>query len=186
MYPLHVEVLGRRAHDLRANAQNGRLARRAHPQVPPLLQKVHAVFLERDGVRVGLRHALHHLHVFHVQLVAARRALVGTHLSRSQSRSIPGSGVSASQTPPATRFSRAPRPGSIPSRRERWETPASRSRAGCRAIPGESRIAPHAGRSRQWWQRVRRAGRFRRGGSGFFRHCSSFTLKLHRRMQGTF
>ena len=87
--PVHVKVLGRRAHDLRANAQNGRLPRAAHPQVPPLLQKIHAVFLERDGVRVGLRHALHHLHVFHVQLVARPARACRPAPSRSQSRSTP-------------------------------------------------------------------------------------------------
>ncbi len=77
-----VKVFSRRAHDLRANPQNRRLPWATHPQMPPLLQKVDAMILQRDRVRVGLRHALHHLHVFHVQLVPARRALVRTHLSR--------------------------------------------------------------------------------------------------------
>ena len=46
-----------------------------------LHQEIDAVLLERDRVRIGLGHALNHLHVFHVQLEAARGALVGADLA---------------------------------------------------------------------------------------------------------
>ena len=88
--PLRVEVLRRRAHDLGANAQDGRLPRAADPEVAPLLQKVHAVFFQRDRIRIRLGHALHHLHIFDIELIAARRALVGPHFARDDHATIPG------------------------------------------------------------------------------------------------
>ncbi len=76
-----VEVLLRRAHDLGANAQNGRLARRAHPQVAALHEEIDAVFFGRDGIRVGLRHALDDLDIFDIEFKAAGRAFVGAHFA---------------------------------------------------------------------------------------------------------
>ena len=55
-----------------------------------LLQEVDAVLLERDGVGVGLGHALHDLDVFHVELEAARRALVRTHFPGDDHRRFLG------------------------------------------------------------------------------------------------
>ena len=46
-----------------------------------LHQEVDAVLLERDGVGIGLGHALDDLEVFDVELISARRALVGAHLA---------------------------------------------------------------------------------------------------------
>ena len=48
--------------------------------MPVLHQKFDAVLLERDGVGVGLGHALNHLDVFHIELEAAGRALIGANL----------------------------------------------------------------------------------------------------------
>ena len=76
-----VKVLRRRAHDLGANAQDGGLARRAHPEMAMLHQEVDAVLLERDGVGVGLGDALDDLDVFDIELEAAGRALVGANFA---------------------------------------------------------------------------------------------------------
>ena len=81
-----VEVFGRRAHDLRADAQNGRLPRRPHPQMAVLHEEVDAVFLQRDRVGIALRHPLHHFDVLDVQFEAAGRALVRPDLAGDNHR----------------------------------------------------------------------------------------------------
>ena len=76
-----VEKIAHRLDDLRAHPQNRRLPLRAHPQMPMLHQEFGAMLFRRDGIGIGLRHALHDLHVRHVEFVAAGRALVGANLA---------------------------------------------------------------------------------------------------------
>ncbi len=49
--------------------------------MPVLHQKLGAVFFRRYRIRIGLRHALNHLHVHHIEFIAAGRALVGANLT---------------------------------------------------------------------------------------------------------
>ena len=76
-----VEEVARGVDDLGADAQDGRLARRAHPEMAVLHQEVDAVLLERNGVGIVLGHALHDLDAFYIQFVAARSTLVGAHVA---------------------------------------------------------------------------------------------------------
>ena len=134
---LLVEEIARRLDDLRPNAQDRRLARRAQPQVAMLHQEIDAVFLQRDRVGIVFRDLLHHLHVADVQLVAAGGALVGPHLAaHDHARFL---------RQPLQRFEGLRRlvlrhHALDHARRRRGiaETAACRSRAGCRA----SRAAP--------------------------------------------
>ena len=64
-----------------ADAQDGRLARGADPEVAVLHEEVDAVLLGGDGVGVGLGDALDDLDVLDVELVAAGGALVGADLA---------------------------------------------------------------------------------------------------------
>ena len=72
-----VEIIACSLDDLRADAQDGGLARRADPEMAMLHQKVDAVFLGRDGVGLLFRHTLDDFDVLDVELVAAGRALIG-------------------------------------------------------------------------------------------------------------
>ena len=67
--------------DLRADTQNRRLPWCTNPQMPVLHQEIHPMLFRSDGIRIGFRHALHHLHVRHIEFVAARSALIGAHLA---------------------------------------------------------------------------------------------------------
>ena len=49
--------------------------------MPMLHQEIGAVLFGRDGIRVGLRNALHDLHIQHVEFVAAGSALVGANFA---------------------------------------------------------------------------------------------------------
>ena len=64
-----------------AHANDGVLALAAQPQVAVVHQKVGAMLLGRDRIRVAFRHALHHFQVLQVHLEAAGRALVGADLA---------------------------------------------------------------------------------------------------------
>ncbi len=83
-----VEIFRRCAHDLGADAQDGRLARRADPQMAVLHEEVDAMLLERDGIGIGLGHALDDLDVFNIELKAARGALVGADLAGDDDRRL--------------------------------------------------------------------------------------------------
>ncbi len=85
-----VEVLRSGAHDFGPDAENGGLARRAHPQMAMLHEEVDAVLLEGDGVGVGLGDALDDFDVFHVELKAAGSALVGADLAGDDDRRLLG------------------------------------------------------------------------------------------------
>ena len=76
-----VETIAHRFDNLRTHPQNRSLPLRPHPKMPVLHQEICAVLLRRNGVGIGLRHALHHLHVRHIEFVAARRALIGANLA---------------------------------------------------------------------------------------------------------
>ena len=76
-----VKKIAHRFDDLRPHPQNRRLPLRPHPQMPVLHQEFDAVLFRRDGIRIGLRHALHHLHIRHIELISAGRALIGAHLA---------------------------------------------------------------------------------------------------------
>ena len=67
-----------------AHADDGVLALAAQPQMPVVHQELDAVILGRDRIRIGLRHPLHHLQIFHVHLVAADSALLGANLAGDQ------------------------------------------------------------------------------------------------------
>ena len=88
-----VKILRGGAHDLGADAQDGGLARRAHPEMAVLHQEIDAVLLERDRIRVGLGNALDDLDIFDVELEAARRALVGANLAGDDDATTPASGL---------------------------------------------------------------------------------------------
>ena len=72
-----VEIVAGGLDDLRADAQDGGLARRANPEMAMLHQEIDAVLLGRDGIGLLLGHALHHFDVLDIELVAAGGALVG-------------------------------------------------------------------------------------------------------------
>ena len=73
-----------------ADAQNGGLARGAHPEMAMLHEEVDAVFLEGDGVGVGLGDALDDFEVFDIELEAGGRALVGADLAGDDDAETPG------------------------------------------------------------------------------------------------
>ncbi len=76
-----VEEVARRLDDLGPHSQNRRLPLGSHPEMPVLHQEVGAVFLGSNRVRRRLRHALHDLHIRHIELVAAMGPLVGANLA---------------------------------------------------------------------------------------------------------
>src|SRR5438552_3114862 len=72
-----IKKIAGRLDDFRAHPQNRRLARGAHPQMAVFHQELDSVFLQRNGIRLAVGHALHHFRLRHIQLVAARGALIG-------------------------------------------------------------------------------------------------------------
>ena len=73
---------------VRANAQDGRLPRRPHPQMPMLHQKIRAVLFRRDGIRRLLINQLHDFQIFNIQLIAARGPLVRTDFAAHDDRAF--------------------------------------------------------------------------------------------------
>ncbi len=71
---LRVHEFARGANGFGANAQNRGLARRANPEVAAVEQKIDAVLLELDRIRLGFRDALHDFDARDAHLAAARRA----------------------------------------------------------------------------------------------------------------
>src|SRR5579859_3612224 len=67
--------------DFSAHAQDRRLALRAYPEMAMLHQKICAVFLGGDGVRIRLGDTLHHLDIGNIEFIAAGIALVGPYLA---------------------------------------------------------------------------------------------------------
>ena len=78
---VRIEIVAHRPDHFVAHADDGVLPLAAQPQVPMVHQEFDAVILGRDGIRIGLRHALHHFQIFHVHLVAAGGALFGADLA---------------------------------------------------------------------------------------------------------
>ena len=90
MKPLLSKYSGGRAHDFGADAEDGRLARGADPEVAALHEEVDAVLLGSDGVGVGLGDALDDLDVLDVELKSSRRALVGADFAGDDDRGLLG------------------------------------------------------------------------------------------------
>ena len=70
------------SHGLRANAQDGRLARRANPEMAVIQQEIDAVFLELDRIGFIVRHALHYFDRGYLDFKTAGRALIGVDAPR--------------------------------------------------------------------------------------------------------
>ena len=81
-----VEVVAHRADHFMPHPQDGVLAAAPQPQMPPVHQEIDTVLLgcDREGV-VG-RHLMHHPQVADLDLVAARRTLLGPKRTRHLDR----------------------------------------------------------------------------------------------------
>ncbi len=79
--------------DLRAHAEDRCLALRAHPEMAMLHEELGAMLFGRDGVRIGLGHALDNLNVDHVEFVAAGRALIGADFALDDHARLLGEGL---------------------------------------------------------------------------------------------
>ena len=69
---LRVHEIPRRALGFRANAQDRRLPRRANPQMPPVEQKINAMLLQLNRIRLRIGDALHHFDRAHTHFKSAR------------------------------------------------------------------------------------------------------------------
>ena len=121
------------AHDGGADAQDGGLARRAHPEVAMLHQEVDAVLLERDGEGRLVGDALHDLDVVDVELEAGGRARVGADLAGDDDAGLQREVLERLEDLFGRRRPWARCPGWFRCRRGRWGRAACRRRGGCRA-----------------------------------------------------
>src|SRR6266705_1494285 len=64
--------------DFSTHAENGRLARRAHPEMAMLHQEINAMLFEGNRIRIVVRHALDNLNAGNIKFVAAGGALIST------------------------------------------------------------------------------------------------------------
>ena len=76
-----IEEISRSLDDLSPNAQNRRLTLRPHPEMAVLHQEISAMLFGSNRVGRRLGHALHHMHVGHIEFVAAMGALVSADFS---------------------------------------------------------------------------------------------------------
>jgi hypothetical protein len=60
---VRIEIIAHRLDDFVPHADDGVLPLAAQPQMPMVHQEIDAVVLGRDGIRIGLRHALQHFQI---------------------------------------------------------------------------------------------------------------------------
>ena len=83
---VRIEIIADALDHLVPHCQRRMLAAAAQPQMAMVHQKIDAVILGRDRIRIGFRHALHDVGAFHIQFISAGRALLGADLAANDQR----------------------------------------------------------------------------------------------------